>query len=57
MTEYLYHIELEISINAESKQDADELADQFYEQNWTTISDGVELWGSSLIYKGEGDGE
>lgn len=57
MTEYLYHVGFDIAIKALSREEAAELADQFSGIGWSAILDGVEVWGSSLIYKGEGEGE
>jgi len=47
MTTYLYRIILDVSIKAESQEEAQEIADRF---GWTDME--VETWSSETQYKG-----
>lgn len=53
MTDYLYRLVLDVTVTADSKEDADEIAENL------AINDmDVETWSSEAIYKGidtEGD--
>ena len=47
MTTYLYRIILDVSIKAESQEEAQEIADNF---GWNDM--GVDTWSSETQYKG-----
>ncbi len=48
MTEYLCHVTFGISIQAESREEAQELAEEFENSVWTMIQDNVEVWESEV---------
>ena len=53
MTNYLYRLVLDVTIKADSKEDADEIA-----ENLELYNMDVDVWSSEAIYKGidtEGD--
>lgn len=53
MTDYLYRLVLDIAIKADSKKDADEIA-----ENIELYNMDVDVWSSEVTYKGidtEGD--
>lgn len=53
MTDYLYRLTLEISIQAESKKDADEIAKDLMDAEDVRIYDeGIEMWSSMIQYMG-----
>ena len=52
MTEYLYRLILDVTVNADSKEDADEIA-----KNIDFCIMAVDVWSSEAIYKGLGEGE
>lgn len=55
MTEYLYSLGLNISIEADSRDEADMIIKEVEEHAWIHINESAEVWGSTTEFKGLGD--
>ena len=58
MTEFLYNLQLGISIKVNTQEEADEIMDEIADQAWLCIGNpAVEVWESTTEFKGLGEQE